>query len=441
MTKIIDPNAAGIDISSREHYVAVPEDRSKEPVRRFGCFTRDLHELARFLRKCRIETVAMESTGVYWYHLYTVLLDHGFEVFLVNARHVKNVPGRKSDVSDAQWLQELHSCGLLKSCFQPDNLTRALRNYVRQRKSLVKQMSTQTQRMQKALEQMNIKLNNVISDIQGKTGTGIISAILEGERDPSVLARFRDHRIKASKAKLIMSLEGTWREEHLFELGLAWEHYLFLQGQLHKCDAASKEAIGRMDDGAVPEKEIKPGRKQRRQPRFNVERALYRALGTEVTKIYGLSGTTALTVFSETGPDLKGKFPTQQQFLSWLNVVPDNRITGGKLISSRVRKRKNRAGQAFREAANALWNAKNVLGDYLRSKKARSGAGSAVVATAKKIASIYYVMVTEKIDFDPELLKERNDRYLRVKLKKLEEALLRTKSLLAENQMLTNSVR
>jgi len=207
-TKLVHLNAAGIDISSKEHVVAVPEDRAKESVRTFQGFTRDLHQLANWLLTCKIETIAMESTGVYWYDLYTILLDYGFEVYLVNAYHVKNVPGRKSDVSDARWLQELHTFGLLRSSFQPDNLTRSLRNYVRQRKNIIQGLTKETQRMQKALEQMNIKLNNVIRDINGKTGTAIITAILKGERDPKVLAQYRDWRIKASEETLIKSLEG-----------------------------------------------------------------------------------------------------------------------------------------------------------------------------------------------------------------------------------------
>jgi transposase len=441
MAKIINYDTAGIDVSSRDHYVAVPEGRTKDAVRRFGCFTRDLHELARFLKACGIKSVAMESTGVYWYHLYTVLLDYGLEVYLVNARHVKNVPGRKSDVSDARWLQQLHSFGLLNGCFQPDNLTRELRNYVRQRKTLVRQMTTEVQRMQKALEQMNIKLNNVVSDLQGKTGIAIIAAILGGERNPGELAKLRDRRIKASKEVFLKSLEGTWRAEHLFNLELAWEQYHFLDQQLVRCDNASEAAMRRMEDSAVPNREIKHGQKYRSKPKFNAAQSLYQALGVDVTEIFGLSSTTALTVFSETGPALKEKFPTQKQFLSWLNVVPNNKITGGKVISSKVGKKKNRAGQAFREAANGLWNAKNELGDYIRSKKSRKGAGSAVVATAKKLAAIYYVMVTEKIDFKPQLLKNKNEEYLRIKLKKLENAIMKTKSLLDNNQNVTTVVR
>ena len=440
MSKLVNPNAAGIDISIKEHYVAVPEGRSKESVRCFQSFTRDLHELANWLKECKVETIAMESTGVYWYHLYTVLLDYGFEVYLVNAYHVKNVPGRKSDVSDARWLQQLHSFGLLKGCFQPDNQTRSLRNYVRQRKQLITQMSREVQRMQKALEQMNIKLSNVIRDIQGKTGMAIISSILDGERNPQVLAQFRDPRIKASKEKLIKSLEGNWREEQLFNLKQAYEHYFFLQGQLADCDKECERLVKDMSDEDIPKKEIKSGPKQKNTPDFNVSQHLYNALGVDVTQIYGMKSISALTVFSETGSNLKQKFPTEKQFLSWLNVVPDNKITGGKVISSRVKRKKNKAGLAFRDAASSLWKAQNPLGEYMRRKKAISGGRQAIVATARKIASIYYKMVTEGVEFDPQVLKFKTQEYLNRRLRYLEKSLQKTKMLLSDSQLVSEIV-
>jgi transposase len=440
MANIVNPNAAGIDISSKEHVVAVPEDRSKQDVRSFESFTHDLHQLAKWLKECGVDTVAMESTGVYWYHLYTILLDYGFEVYLVNAYHVKKVPGRKSDVSDARWLQELHSFGLLKNCFQPDNLTRSLRNYVRQRKMIIRQMTAETQHMQKALEQMNIKLNNVIRDITGKTGMGIITAIINGERDPQVLAEYRDRRIKATKQTLLKSLEGNWREEQIFNLQLAYEHYCFLEKQLQACDGESERIVKKMSDASTPKKEIKQGRRNKNQPGFNVEQHLYKALGVDVTKIYGFKCTTALCVFSEVGPNLKDKFPADKQFLSWLNVVPDNKITGGKVISSRVRKKKNIAGQAFREAANTLWKAQNPLGDYLRRKKAKTGSRQAIVATARRIAAIYYKMVTEKVEFDPNVLVADKNEYLENKVRYLEKMLQKTKMLIADNEQVKSVV-
>lgn len=433
MANIINPNAAGIDISAKEHVVAVPEGRAQQDVRSFKSFTRDLHQLALWLKECHVETIAMESTGVYWYHLYTILVDYGFEVYLVNAYHVKKVPGRKSDVSDARWLQQLHSYGLLRGCFQPDNITRSLRNYVRQRKMIIRQMSTDTQRMQKALEQMNIKLANVIRDINGKTGNAIITAILNGEQNTEVLASYRDSRIKATKETLIKSLEGNWREEQIFNLRLAYEHYCFMEKQLQACDKESEKIIQKMVKASIPKKQIKPDRKRKNQPVFNVGQYLYQVLGVDVTKIYGMKATTALTVFSETGSNLKEKFETDKQFLYWLNVVPDNKSSGGKVISSMVKKKKNRAGQAFRDAANTLWKSQNPLGDYLRRKKAKSGAKQAIVATARKIASIYYKLVTEKVGFDPCILNSKDKEYLINKIKYFERMIVKTKMLITEN--------
>jgi len=433
-TKLVHLNAAGIDISSKEHVVAVPEDRAKESVKTFQGFTRDLHQLADWLLACKIDTIAMESTGVYWYDLYTILLDYGFEVYLVNAYHVKNVPGRKSDVSDARWLQELHTFGLLRSSFQPDNLTRSLRNYVRQRKNIIQGLTKQTQRMQKALEQMNIKLNNVIRDLNGKTGTAIIIAILKGERDPKLLAQYRDWRIKASEETLIKSLEGNWREEQIFNLRIAYNHYLFLQEQLNQCDIESEKVIKRMSGVSSSEKKVDKVQKSKNNPNFNVSQYLYQSLGVEVTKIYGIKEITALTIFSETGINLKEKFPTEKQFLSWLNVVPNNKITGGKVISSRVKRKKNNAGQAFRDAASALWKAQNPIGDYIRRKKAKTGGKQAVVATARKLAAIYYKMVTDKVEFNPIHIIKNKEEYLRGKLKELEKMKVRTERTLLNYQ-------
>lgn len=440
MSNILNPNAAGIDIASKEHFVAVPQDRCQESVRCFESFTKDLHQIASWLKQCRIETIAMESTGIYWYHLYTVLQDYGFEVFLVNAYHVKNVPGRKSDVSDARWLQQLHCYGLLNGCFQPDNLTRTLRNYVRQRKHIIKQMGRETQRMQKSLEQMNIKLNNVLRDINGKTGRTIIEKILQGERNAEELVKYRESGIKASRETFIKSLEGNWREEQIFNLLQAYDHYHFLQSQLEQCDKKSEEVVIQMADSSIPKKEVPKVRRQKNQPFFEVEQHLYNALGVDVTAIFGVKVITAMTVFSETGSNLKEKFPTPKQFLSWLNVVPDNKISGGKIISSKVKRKKNNAGQAFRDAASSLWRAQNPLGDYLRRKKAKSGTRQAVVATARKIASIYYKMVTDKVEFNSDKLKEKTEKYLKRKVEYLERKNLEINNLIVKNQIVKNLV-
>ena len=441
MAKIYNLNAAGIDISVKEFVAAVPDDRDSEHVRTFGTFTSDIHLLAKWLQKCGIDTIAMESTGIYWYHLYTVLLDYGFEVFLVNAQHVKNVPGRKSDVNDAQWLQELHTDGLLRACFQPDNLTRSLRNYVRQRKNIIEQVTAEIQRMQKALEQMNIKLNNVIRDISGKTGFAIIEAILKGERNVDKLVALRDRRIKASPEIIKKSLEGNWREEQIFNLQLAYDHYFFLQKQLASCDMQSKAILEIMTQEKNVQEETLPKKSKRKtkknEVRFDARNYLYQVLGIDVTQIYGIHEITALTVLSETGVNLKEKFPTEKQFLKWLNLVPDNKITGGKVISSKVKKRKNKAGQAFRNAASSQWKANNPIGDYLRGKKAKGGGGKqAVIATAKKLASIYYKLVTEKVEFDANILLKNSENFLKSKLIKLTKMKTKIEKLLLTSEEL-----
>ena len=440
MTNLVNLNACGIDVSSKEHVVAVPQDRDDQPVRTFKSFTKDLHQLAGWLQKCNIKIIAMESTGVYWYHLYTVLLEYGFEVLLVNAYHVKNVPGRKSDVNDAQWLQQLLSFGLLNGCFQPDNLTRELREYVRLRKQIIRSISRETQHMQKALELMNIKLNNVIRDINGKTGRAIVEKIISGERNADELAKLKDRRIKASLQTVKDSLEGNWREEQLFNLEIAFEKLKFLEKQLEKVDLKSEHVIKKMEDADVEKKTIEKNRRQKNQPKFNVEQYLYNALGVDITQIYGLKSTTALTIYSETGSDLKKKFPTEKQFLSWINVVPNNKISGGKILSSKVKRKKNRVGQAFRMAANTLWKAKNPLGEYLRRKKAKRGASQAIVATARKLASIYYQMVTKKTKFQPEKLEQNTKEELNRKAFYLEKQLEKINSLIKEYQIVSHSV-
>ena len=434
MAKVINSNAAGIDIASNVHYVAVADDKCEKPVRSFKGFTKDLHELAKWLVSLGIETVAMESTGSYWYHLYTILLDYGIEVYLVNAYHVKNVPGRKTDVIDAQWLQELHASGYLKACFQPDNLTRELRTYVRLRKQIIRDMAKETQRMQKAMINMNIKLHDVINDINGKTGSAIVNAIINGERDPHRLADFWNNRLKTSKETLLASLEGNWRDEQLFCLKMARDRYRELEQHLLKTDNQSKRVIELLSqtEDTVEKIKVKYRACRKNQPNFNVEQHLFNVYGVDVTEIYGIKQTTALTILSETSPNVKEKFPTVKQFLSWLNLVPDNKISGGKILSSKVRKRKNYAGQAFREAANGLWNAHNPLGDYLRAKKSKSGAGAAIVATAKKIATIYYKMVTEKIEFNPYIIDGNRQDYLRNRVKALSKTIEKLNSQLDE---------
>ena len=438
MSEIINPNAAGIDIGSKINVVAVPEDRSDDPVRTFGTFTSDLHQLIDWLKSCRVDSVAMESTGVYWFHLYTMLVGAGIEVYLVNARHIKHVPGRKSDYVDAQWLQKLHTNGYLNASFQPDNLTRELRDIVRFRKTIVEQCATIVRRMQKAMEQMNIKLQNVISDIDGKSGRAIIKAIINGQRDPELLSKLVDKRVKTHHSKIIESLRGNWRDEQIFILKLLIEQLEHFENQLQTCDKQAEQIISQFDKKT--QISIKADRKEKRQPAFNTNEYVANIYGVDVTKIPGISKSSALSIFSELGPNLQEKFPSLKQFLSWLNLVPDNEITGGKVTKRRRKKKKNRAGKAFREAANGLWNAKNPLGELLRAKKRQKGGTQAVIAVAKKIASIFYTIVTKQIDYDESQITKYQTTQMKRRIKKLEYKIKSIKSQLNHNQSLNECV-
>ena len=414
MAKIINPRAAGVDIAAKEHFVCVPHSNPKEMgvVRSFGSYTRDLHDLADWLQEHKITTVAMESTGIYWTELYFILKERGFEVLLVDARHIKNVPGRKSDVLDAQWIQKLHAYGFLRGCFQPENIVRTLRTLVRRRTKLIQDMTTSSNRMIKALEQMNLKTKQVMADIHGKTGQGVINAIIRGERNPKNFLQYKDCRIRATDADFILALEGNWKPEQLYLLELENNMYKFLKLQLENLDVKIEETLKEMiKEKALHEKSVR-NIKGKNSPKFQVANYLKSIHGVDVTQIYGLRESGALTILSETGTELKKKFPTEKQFLSWLNLVPNNKVSGGKIISSGMKKKKNKAGQAFRSCASALWRSKNVLGEKLRSKKARKGAGPAIVSIAKTIASIYYHMITTKCEFDPSKLRENQNKQL-----------------------------
>jgi transposase len=401
--QIVHPNAAGIDIASQMHYVAVPPDRDEMPVRKFGSFTVDLHEIAKWLKLCNVDTVAMESTGIYWVQLYLILEEYGFEVYLVNARHIKNVTGRKSDVLDCQWILQLHTYGLLNRSFQPESITRELRSYMRQRKNLTESYAAEIQHMQKALDQMNIKLHNVIADITGKSGQAIVNAVLLGERDPYRLAELADKRIKASKEDLIKSLEGNWRDEHLFELKQAYELYLIFKDKILECDKQIEKVLQKLkpEDGS-PSNEKKEERKiySKNRFRFNASEYLKGIVGVDLTKIFGISELIATEIISETGLDMS-KWPTKKHFTSWLNLVPNNRISGGKLLKPKKVKKKNKAGQAFLMAAFALQRSEHWLGEFYRRIKAKNGPAVATKATARKLALIFYEMIKCKMEFTP----------------------------------------
>jgi len=430
MLSKLNLNAAGIDIGSAEHFVAVPEDRDKQPVRKFRCFTADLHALAQWLKACRIDTVAMESTGVYWIPVFQILETYGFEVKLVNARHVKNVPGRKSDVCDCQWLQNLHTYGLLSGSFRPEDQICVLRSYWRHRDNLLRYASSHIQHMQKALTEMNIQLHKVISDITGVTGMRIIRAIIAGERNPLVLASMKDRRILCSTEDIIKSLEGDYRQEHMFALKQAVELYDFYHQQIDACDRQIENCLAQFDSNVdiktnpVPSK--KGNRKRRRnEPKIDLHAHLYRITGTDLTKIDGLDVMTVQTVITEVGLN-PGSFPTEKHFASWLGLCPDNRITGGKVKSSKTRKVVNRAAEAFRMAAESLHSSASALGAYYRRMRTRLGAPKAITATAHKLARIFYRLwkngesyLDPGADYYEQKYKERVIKNIKTKAKQL----------------------
>ena len=389
-------NAAGIDVGASSHFVAVPADRTEQPVQEFEAFTADLYRLADWLAECGVKTVAMESTGVYWIPLFGVLEERGFEVMLVDPRRIKNVPGRKTDVLDCQWLQQLHTYGLLSGAFRPEDEIRRLRSYLRQRAMLVEHAARHVQHMQKALTQMNVKLQHVIRDITGKTGMDIIEAIVQGERSPRRLARLRDPRTKSDERTIARSLQGHWRKEHLFELTQALELYRTYQAKIKiaECDQEIEAQLERFEDRSDGEPPAPNGkrRNQKNAPRFEVQGQLYRMTGVDLTRIDGVEAYTALKVISEVGTDMT-RWPNAKHFASWLGLSPNNRITGGKVISSKTKASANRAAAALRLAANALHRSDSALGAFLRRKKAHLGAPKAITATAHKLARIIYSML------------------------------------------------
>jgi transposase len=397
--RVTHPHAAGIDVHAAVHGVAVPPDSAPPPadhppnlpahVRAFGACTADLHLLADWLRQCRVTTVAMESTGIYWVPLFELLEAQGFEVFLVDPRQSRHAPGRpKSDVLDCQWLQRLHSYGLLTASFRPAEQVAVLRSYLRQRQMLIGYAGQHVQHMQKALEQMNVKLTEVVSDISGVTGTAIIRAILGGERDPLRLAKLRNDKCKRTEAEIARALYGNWRAEHLFALRQAVELQAFYREQLRVCDlqlqAHLKTFADRSGDQPLP-----PRQKRRvarsNDPAFAVREALYRMSGVDLTVLEGIDESTALVILSEVGPDVS-RFPTARRFASWLGVCPQHRGSAGKVRSRRVRWGMNRAARALRIAAQGCHHARHALGAFYRRIQARAGAAKAVVATARKMA-------------------------------------------------------
>lgn len=390
---LMHPDAAGIDVGSAAHFVAVPPDRDDEPVREFRSFTADLIELADWLQRCEVKIVAMESTGVYWIALYELLQRRGFEVLLVNARHVKNVCGRKSDVLDCQWLQQLLSFGLLRGAFRPGDAACELRSIVRQRGMILRNQARCVQHMQKALAQMNIQLANVISDVVGVTGQKIVRAIVDGERDPQELAGYRDFRIKADEQEIAKSLQGNWRAEHLFALKQALGAFDFCGAQLAECDTELQRCLRALHTHQRSPDKAKKRSTNRNAPKFDVREHLFKVAGVDLTRIDGIDVATALVVLSEIGPDLS-RFPSVKHFASWLGLCPGTKISGGKVLSAKTKRSANRVRQALKMAAMSLSHSDSALGAFYRRMCARMDKPRANTATAHKLARMVYFMLT-----------------------------------------------
>lgn len=403
---IIHPYAAGIDIGSRSHVVSVPPDLDDEPTRTFNGYTDDLKFLVQWLIGLGITTVAMESTGIYWIPLYELLSNAGLEVYLVNARHVRNVPGRKTDVNDAQWLQQVHSYGLMQASFLPDRDIAQLRSFMRLREQLTRSRASIQQQIQKALMQMNLQLQHVVSDVMGVTGRNIISAILLGVRDSKELAELRDERCKNSKEMIEKALCGNYESDHLFELQIAFEIYNTYSSKIEAAEEMIEEALLQLSktaqkpltgfDKADILRSLPSVPKQRRKKvlSFDPGPMLQAITGRDVLQIPGLGEGTILTIISECGTDMT-RWKTSKHFTSWLGLAPQNKITGGRIKSSRTRGGAGRAATAFFMAAMRVNKLDSALGAFSRRLAARAGKGKALVATARKLAVLFYKMMSE----------------------------------------------
>jgi transposase len=390
---VTHPFAAGIDIGAKFHVVAVSPEHDTNPVRKFSSFTTDLHRLADWLKSIGIMEIAMESTGVYWIPAFEVLESRGFNVILVNGREVKRVPGRKTDINDAQWLQQLHKYGLLSASFRPREHIASLRSYMRHRERLIEYAAAHIQHMQKALMQMNLQLNHVVSDITGTTGMKILRSIIAGERSASKLASYRDIRCKASKQTISAALTGNYRSEHVFALKQSVALYDFYQEQIKESDKQIEAILSELNfDKTAPENPLPKARhrtKQKNEPNFAIRQAIYTFVGVDLTQINGIGPYTALRLIAECGDDM-AKWPTSKHFASWLCLSPGNKISGGKILASNTRRTNNRASTLLRIAAVNVGKTQTALGAFYRRLAARIGKAKAVTATARKLAVLFY---------------------------------------------------
>jgi transposase len=388
----IHAGAAGLDVGATFHVVAVPPERDDESVRTFRSFTGDLHVLADWLKQVGVTTVAMESTGVYWIPVFEILEARGFEVLLVNARDVKNVPGRKTDVNDAQWLQQLHEHGLLRGSFRPHERVVRLRALLRHREGLVDEAAAHIQRMQKALMQMNVQLHHVVTDITGVTGMKVVRAVVAGIHDPAVLAQNRDVRCKESEETIREALTGNYRPEHVFALRHALDAYDFFQTKVKESDAEIERVLTDLNaDRPAPETPLPSVRhaRGRNEPAFDVRKSLYTLLGADLSQIHGLGPYSVLRLVAECGDDMR-KWPTAKHFTSWLTLCPGNKISGGRVLSSKSRRSSNRAAALLRIAAVNIGRTQTAVGAFYRRLAARIGKAKAVTATARKLAVLFY---------------------------------------------------
>ncbi len=439
------PHAAGIDVGDTEFSVAIRSKEGGYEVRTYGTFTQDLDCIVSDLKENGITTVAIESTGVHYVPLYLKVEEASIEPYLVNARHAKNVTGRKQDDTDAIWLQKLHTCGLLQKSFQPTVEGRAFRDLVRHRKTVVTNGADSVRRIQKALELMNVKIHTVISDILGKTGMNMIRAILQGERDARKLALFKDKRVKASHETIVLSLEGIWRDEHLFALKQSYEAYQFSQKQMAECDEQIKMQLDKqtaiVKDGEIynekdkevsaennlskKDKKYKPVSVKNKY-KFDVRSYMAKLLNVDLCDLEGISEITVTELIAEIGTDIN-QWVNVKRFTAWLNLSPNTKISGGKIISSRIMKKKNYAGLCLRMAAMTVARAKTPLGDYYRRMRGKLGGKGAVVATANKMAKIIYTMLKEKKPYDKSIYEKAQEKHKEKQIEYYEKKLANLK--------------
>lgn len=417
---VMRPNAGGIDIGATEIFVAVPADRDTETVRSFPTFTQDLHTLADWLQQCRVDTVAMESTSVYWIPLFQILEARGIEVHLVNAQHVHHVPGRKSDVLDCQWLQYLHSVGLLRASFRPEQAICEIRSLMRHRENLVQMACVHVQHMQKSLDQMNLQIHHVISDITGVTGLAIVDAMVTGNTNPEELAKLRDYRIKASVETVTKSLVGDYRAEHIFTLKQSTKAYRYYQQLIADCDQEVQQRIESFetkDGGSASTGDSESPNTT--TATFDLRAHFRRIFGVDLTAIPGFDVLRIQTLFSELGADLSD-FPTPASFASWLNLCPKDGTSAGRKIRGPKLKTKNRVTQVFRMAGQSLHNNKSFLGEYYRRQRARFGAIHAIKNAGHKLSRIFYHVLTTRQPYDETVFAKLEARHQQHRLRKLQ---------------------